>query len=301
MSYQLDDNKIFLTIVDCGSFTAAADKLDIPQPTISRRIKQLEQHLGLRLFERQGRSVQLSDFGQQFVAHCRRIEQAVFEAESFAEHSKNEPAGKLVIEAPYLAIKLILAKFTGDFSIKYPQISLEFVSITADRWQDPLINDLRFLAIPSNDQSLICRPCMPYKFSFFAAPSLLAKYGTPNHPRDLENYPCICLSGRLKNFIDWHYVENGQVHPLNVHGPVTVDHMTHAKAPAVQGQGVLLTSADFIHEEIAQGILIPLFNGQYSFHRHGYLYYKSRRYQPLREKVFVEEFLATFANHSFKI
>ncbi|MBW8191733.1 LysR family transcriptional regulator [Neiella marina] len=301
MSFLLDDNRIFMTIVECGSFTAAAERLDMPQPTISRRVKQLEQHLGLRLFERQGRSVQLTDFGQQFVSHCQRIEQAVHDAESFAEHSKNEPAGNLIIEASYVPTQLMLTNFIPNFLKKYPNIKLEFISITPEHWQSPLSGDIRFLPIPSPDENLISRPSMLYQFSFFAAPSLLEKYGTPSHPSELERFPCICLNDKFDKFIEWHYVENGQRRTINVTGPITVDHLSHAKNPAVQGLGVFISSPDFIDDELKTGALVPLFKGQYGFQRHGYLLYRSRNFQPLREKVFVEEFIATFSKKSFKI
>ncbi|MBD1391167.1 LysR family transcriptional regulator [Neiella sp. HB171785] len=299
MSLNLEDARLFMAVVDAGSITAAAEALDMPQPTISRRIKNLEQHLGLRLFERAGRSIKLSNFGHQFLNHCQRIHNAVTDAESFAENSKNKPSGSLEIEAPYLAIEMMLEHLVPQFARQYPDIQLTFTTITAEHHKMPMRGDLRLSAIELADEQLICRPCYSYDFCFFAAPQFIAQYGMPNHPTDLVNYPCIGFPPQYRDLVDWHYQESGQEHSIAIKPSLTVDHVSLMTLPAVAGLGVIMSTMPILSRQLKSGALVPLFDGKYGFNRTLHICYRSRTMQPLREKVFIDALLMHIAEETF--
>ncbi|GGA81947.1 LysR family transcriptional regulator [Neiella marina] len=299
MSLHLEDARLFIAVVDCGSITAASEVLDIPQPTVSRRIKNLEQHVGLRLFERAGRSIKLSNFGHQFLAHCQRIDAAVNDAESFAEVSKNKPSGRLEIEAPYLAIEMMLEHLVPDFCSQYPDIELIFTTITAEHHKMPLKGDIRLGVAALIDEQLVSRQYYSYDFCFFAAPKLIARYGMPKHPSELANYPCIGFPAQYRDLVDWRYRESGKEHIIDIKPTVTVDHVSLMTIPAISGLGVIMSTIPVLSSHLKRGALVPLFNGQYGYSRTINICYRSRTMQPLREKVFINELLRHLAQESF--
>lgn len=188
---RLDSMSILLTVVDAGSLSAAARRLNKPLTTISRKISDLETHLNTRLLNRSSRKLDLTDAGRSYVAACKRILDDVQEAERIAAGEFRTPKGDLVITAPVVFGRLHVLPVVVAFLQAYPDIDVRMV--LADRivdLQDDHVDlavrigelpDSRMMAIKVGDtRRVIC-----------ASPSYLSRHGVPRTLEQLASSTCI--------------------------------------------------------------------------------------------------------------
>ena len=121
----LDDALIFTRVVECHSFTSAALTLSMQKSTVSRRIAQLEERLGVRLLNRTTRKLRLTEVGQAYYERCRQIMQEFAEAEEAIMQLQSEPTGLLRVSSPIEFGQLFLGGVIGDFMCRYPAIQVE--------------------------------------------------------------------------------------------------------------------------------------------------------------------------------
>ncbi|MCS2172906.1 LysR family transcriptional regulator [Scandinavium sp. TWS1a] len=197
--------RIFQSIAREGSITAAARKLEITPPSVSKALKLLEQHIGHPLFVRTTRRIELTDAGEQLLQQTSR---AVASLESAVESIKDlnqEPSGLVRITLSRFAYLLILKPFMTEFCQSYPGIQLE-ISV-----YDGTVNmiDERFdLGIRFGDileESVVARQLMkPFREGLYASKAYLAQYGTPKLPTDLQQH----------QLIGYRFITNNRILPL---------------------------------------------------------------------------------------
>lgn len=182
---------ILRLVVDKGSFTAAAKVLRMPLPTVSRKISELEAHLGTRLLSRSTRRLALTDAGLAYIEAARRILDEVEEAERAATGEYQVPRGEMVVTAPILFGQLHMLPIVTDFLADYPEINIRL--LLSDRnlhlIEEHIDVGLRIGVLP--DSSLIATRVGAMRLVTCAAPSLLARHGVPAHPVDLAGWPCV--------------------------------------------------------------------------------------------------------------
>ena len=122
---------ILVTAVEAGSLSAAARRLGMPLATVSRKVSELESHLGTRLLNRSSRRLTLTDTGRSYVAACKRILEDVGEAERAASGEYSAPKGELVITAPIVFGRLHVLPVVAEFLRTFPEIDIRIV--LADR------------------------------------------------------------------------------------------------------------------------------------------------------------------------
>src|SRR6476661_7252030 len=125
MDIEANDMLLFARIVEAGSFSKAAQRLDLPKSTVSRRIALLEASLGERLLQRTTRRLMLTEFGESLLEHARKVADEVEAAGALAQHRQAEPSGKLRISMPGDFANLYLTDLIADFVARYPAVSLE--------------------------------------------------------------------------------------------------------------------------------------------------------------------------------
>ena len=188
---RLEAMSILVATVEKGSFTAAAKALRTPLPTVSRKVSELEAHLGVQLLLRTTRKLSLTDAGQAYVAASRRILDQVDAAERAASGEYDTPNGELVLTAPVLFGRLHILPIVTDFLAAYPDITVRLS--LSDRnlhlLDDHLDMAVRIGELP--DSSLVATRIGEMRTVVCASPGLIDRHGAPQRPEDLSALPCV--------------------------------------------------------------------------------------------------------------
>lgn len=196
--FDLNEIAIFVKVVDAGSFTGAAKALGLPKSTVSRKITQLEERLGVRLLQRTTRTLSLTDTGSAYYNQCSRIIGDVEEANIAVTEMQSKPKGLLRVTAPVLFGSWVLSDLISDFLQKNPDIQVDMVLTdqSLDLIQEGI--DVAFRVGVLADSSLIARPLGEVKIATCASPEYIEQHGAPEHPQDLKQH----------NTLGWSHADN---------------------------------------------------------------------------------------------
>jgi DNA-binding transcriptional LysR family regulator len=188
---RLEAMTILLRVVDRGSFSAASRELGVPLATVSRKVGELEAHLGTRLLTRTTRKVTMTDAGATYVASARGILEEIDETERVAAGEFHAPRGELVVTAPIFFGRLHILPVISDFLAAYPEINVRLV--LADRnlhlLDDHVDMAVRIGRLP--DSSMVATRIGSMRTVVCASPKLLAAHGVPRVPEDLAILPSV--------------------------------------------------------------------------------------------------------------
>jgi len=192
---RLEAMSIVLLTIEKGSLTAAAKVLNMPLPTVSRKVTELEEYLGTKLLHRSTRKLTLTDAGQAYVESVKRVMEDIEEIERAAAGEYTTPRGELVLTAPVLFGHMYILPIVTDFLAAYPEINVRLV--LSDRnlhlYDDHVDMAVRIGTLP--DSNMIATRVGAMDTLVCASPDLLAAHGKPKHPRDLEKLPCVVFAG----------------------------------------------------------------------------------------------------------
>lgn len=183
--------EVFVTVVETGSFTAAAEVFRISPPMVGKHIRDLEARLGVCLLSRTTRRQSLTEIGQQYYERCKYILGEIKAAETGAEVMRATPRGNLRVNAPVSFGSLRLAPALAHYLRAYPEISLELT--LNDRLVD-IVEEGYDAAVRIGelaDSSLIARRLAPYRMMICAAPAYIKRAGVPVSPTDLVSHQCL--------------------------------------------------------------------------------------------------------------
>ncbi|TDP72938.1 LysR family transcriptional regulator [Roseateles toxinivorans] len=190
----LDSLRSFVAVAEAQGFSAAARRLGVSAPAMTRAIAALEQRLGVLLLQRSTRSVRLTDTGERFVHDCRRILADLDEAEGAASGVQTEARGMLAITAPQMFGRLHVAAIAQDFLHQHPRVQLR--TLFADRLVNLLDEGmdvaLRIAHLP--DSGLTALQLGSLRRVVVASPDYLARHGRPQQPQDLTQHRAIGFS-----------------------------------------------------------------------------------------------------------
>jgi DNA-binding transcriptional LysR family regulator len=189
--FDLNEIAIFVKVVDAGSFTGAAKNLGLPKSTVSRKITQLEERLGVRLLQRTTRTLSLTDTGSAYYNQCARIIGDVEEANIAVTEMQSKPKGLLRVTAPMLFGTWVLSDLVSNFLKNNPEIQVEIVLTdqSLDLIQEGI--DVAFRVGVLADSSLIARPLGEVNLITCASPSYINEHGNPTHPHDLKQHSIV--------------------------------------------------------------------------------------------------------------
>jgi len=225
-------------VVDAGSFSAASRALGIPLATVSRRVTELETHLGTSLLTRTTRKLALTDAGEAYIASARRILDEIDETERTAAGEFHTPRGELIVTAPVCFGRLHTLPVIRDFLAAYPKIDVRLT--LSDRnlhlLEDHIDMAVRIGALP--DSGLIATRVGEVRTVTVASPGLLAAHGTPQTPQDLAALPGVHFD-ILSPAGRWSFNRPG-ARPADVsaHPRLTVSSADAAVWAACEGVGV---------------------------------------------------------------
>ena len=204
MSLDADDLLVFARVMESGSFSRAAERLQLPKSTVSRRIAALEERLGEKLLQRSTRRLTLTDFGQGVLEHARVLAGEVDDALALALHRQQRPTGRLRVSMPgdfaHQALKAMLCRFVGD----YPEVQLELdlsprrVDLIAEGFDIAV----RMGQLPP-DSHLAARRLAMFSSGLYASPDYLARHGEPQLPEGLLSMHGLMILSRAGDPLPW--------------------------------------------------------------------------------------------------
>ncbi len=293
---RLSSIALFVRAVDAGSFSAASEELEISPQLVGKQIRQLEQHLGVKLLNRTTRRQSLTDFGQRFYERAKIILAEVEIAESMAAETRVVPSGRLRINAPISFGAYALAPRLPAYFAACPGVSIELTLINR---QVDLVEegyDLVFRVGELRDSGLIARRLAPQRFVLCAAPSYLRTAPPLRTPSDLAHHECLLfLRGRYRD--TWTFDGPDGRMTVPVSGRLSADHGGSLLQAALAGLGILLQPNVLVAGAIEQGRLVSLLEAysapDLALH---VLYAPDRRVTP-KLRSFLDFTLQAFGDH----
>ena len=252
---RLEAMAVLMAAVDGGSLSAAGRALGMPLPTVSRKVSDLEAHLGIRLLHRTTRQLVLTDAGRDYVAACRRILEDVGDAERAATGEFSLPRGELVVSAPLVFGRLHVVPVLCDFLRDYPDVNVRLV--LGDRVVN-LIDDHVDLAVRIGelpDSRLHAVGVGMIRRVACASPAYLAEHGEPPSPRDLQHHRCISFETMLSPPA-WRFVVDGRDTAVPVHSRLVVNTAEAAIDAASSGLGITRVLSYQIERAERDGTLV---------------------------------------------
>ena len=286
---RIDLFRIFARVVECASFTRAADMLGVPRSSVSTAVQELEARVGAKLLYRTTRSVAPTQDGSMFYERCLRLIADVEDVEGLFRQSEASPSGKLRIDVPARVGRLIIAPALPKFLARYPQIDIH-LGIT-DRAVN-LIEEgtdcaLRVGAL--SDSSLIARPISELPLINVASAAYLRQWGVPAVPSDLKTHWAISYAspstGRVE---DWEWIEDGMTRTMHLRSRVSVNSAETYIACCLAGLGLIQIPAYDVQNHLASGELVEVLPGYRAGAMPMTLLYHHRMHLSRRLEVFAE-------------
>ncbi len=289
------DMRMFVTVAEAGSISAAADRLGVAKSAVSRRLADLETRLGVELLHRTTRRLALTDSGRAFWERSQRILADLEEAEQEVSQAHGAIGGKLKVALPLGFGMLHLAPLIAEFQALHPAIEfdLDFNDRQIDLMQEGF--DLAIRIARLADSSLIARRLAPVRHAVCASPAYLARHGTPTRAADLARHPGLVYSN-LANPALWPYTgPDGQPGSVQVPVRLRANNGEYLCQAAIAGLGVLLHPTFFLRDALDRGDLVTLLADHGWPVVDAYAVYPPTRHLSRRVRAFVDFLAARLA------
>ena len=291
---RFENMNAFVRVVEAGSISAAADRMDVAKSVISRRLKELETHLGVELFHRTTRQMNLTDSGRAFYQQSVRILADILEAEHATSQFHGALKGNLKVALPLSFGLMHLGPAINEFLQAHPEI--EFDLDFNDRHVDLLVEGfdlaIRIASLP--DSSLIARRLAPIQTVMCASPAYLERMGTPQSPHELIHHRCLVynLIGNLEN---WNVFDaTGQLIKTRITPYLKASNGEFLRDAAVAGMGIVLLPTFIVYQEIERGALMPIMTNYHYSQLAAYAIYPQTRHLSQRVRAFVDFLVERF-------
>jgi len=296
---RFENMNTFVKVVETGGISAAADRLGIAKSAVSRRLKELEAHLGVELFHRTTRKMNLTDTGSAYYQQCKRILEDVLETERSTSQTHDTPTGRLKVALPSSFGLMHMGPAINEFLQAHPQIEfdLDFNDREVDLMQEGF--DLAIRIADLADSSLIARRLAPIQSVICASPEYLERMGTPKMPDELMQHQCLVYT-LIRDFEYWHISDaNGQVIKVKLSPYLKASTGEFLRDAAVSGQGIALLPSFIVYKQLEQGALLPLFTDFRLPQINAYAIYPPTRHLSQRVRTFVNFLVKRFEGTAY--
>lgn len=289
MDVEPNDLLLFARIVEAGSFSQAAVRVQLPKSTVSRRISLLEAKLGERLLQRTTRKLVVTEFGASLLEHAQKVVEEVEAAGALAQHRQQAPSGRLRISAPGDFANIGLTTVMTQFMARYPAVTLELdlsprrVDLVSENFDIAI----RMGDLPE-DSTLNARRVVLEHMGLYAAPSYVAARGMPVHPDELEQHDLLCLLGRTGGARPW-VLTNGKTNwekPLAAR--MTANSPDLLARMAFAGAGIAASSDLFAGQYMKRGELVRVLPDWDLPVVSGWAVFPGRRLMPAKTRAFLD-------------
>lgn len=247
--------RTFVTVARTGGFSPAARQLHVVPSVVAKRIAQLEQTMKARLFERSTRVVELTEAGRRLQARAANLVSELDEVVQSVRRDEGALEGHLRVMAPTTLTLLRLGPMFDAFMAQHPRLTLEIALV--DRSINPVEEgfDLAISGRSASYDGVLDIPLCPVNPRLCAAPTYLAKRGSPSHPRDLSTHDCLVFRPAGGAWV--FQSPRGLVH-VDVAGRITADDNHTLLGCAIMGRGVAILPHYVCGKALGEGSLVEV-------------------------------------------
>ncbi len=278
---------VFVAVVENDGFSAASRVLGISKSAVSKRINQLENHLGVRLLHRTTRKLSLTEAGERYFEHAARALAAAGHAEDAVTELQGVPQGRLKISSPMSFGRLHVAPLIPIFMKRYPKLQIDLVM--DDRNIDLVAGGID-VAIRSGDMpdsTLIARKLAPLRQALCASPDYIDRYGMPVTPSELSERNCILFS-YSGDANEWTLNKDGKSEAVLVSGSYRVNNSEAILVALREGIGIGRLPTFVAGPDLREGKLVRILE---SYHIPDHTFYAvipERQYLPAKVRAFLD-------------
>ncbi|SCK31970.1 transcriptional regulator, LysR family [Variovorax sp. HW608] len=290
----------FVRVVEAGTFTKAADTLNLPNATVTRLIQSLEEDLKIRLLHRTTRSVTVTPEGAAYYERVVALLADLADIESTAKQSVASPSGRVRVETAAGLAALVIVPALGEFYRNNPQVQIELGA--ANRQADLVAEgvDCAIRVGEVTDQFLVARRVGEFRFTTCATPQFLAEHGTPSTPQDLYALPTIGLSSsRAGRPLPFRFVNGDENLELSLAHRLVVNDTNAYLAAGTSGLGIIQAPTYGVHAALGDGSLVTLFDEWTVASIPVNVIYPPNRYLSAKVRVFIDWVVALFERHEY--
>ncbi len=283
----------FITVVESGSITAAAEKLSLTPAAVSKRLQLLERYLGTRLLTRNTRQMALTAAGDYYFHHNRSLLSEMERIDKHVQDMQGVLKGNLDINLPMTYGKNRLAPLLAQFLLQHPDIHLDTClddsMIDVSRGNYDLVVRIGEL----EDSALIARKLEDISLYLLAAPAYLDRHGYPQTPDDLARHNCLQYTNTDQRDGWRFYHRDGAQHRVRTRGSLSSNNGEALKVAVLEGLGIALLPDFTLEGEIAAGTLVRLLPDFNAYPVSAYAVYPSRRYLPEKTRALINFLVAS--------
>ena len=290
------DLLLFARIVECGSLSQAAERVQLPKSTVSRRLSLLEAQLGERVLQRTTRKLVLTEFGESLLGHARKVAEETEAAGALAQHRQQAPNGLLRVSMPADFANSHMSRLLPDFMNKYPAITIDIdlsprrVDLVAEGFDVAI----RMGALP-DDASMAARPVMVSTWGLFASPSYAQLRGLPEHPDDLFRHDLLSLPRAVNGMTRWTLTRGKTVWERDVPIRMRANSPELLSRLAVAGLGIATCTDEYAAPFLKKGELVRILPDWGSPQVTGWAVFPGRRLMPAKTRAFLDMLEENFA------
>ena len=288
----------FVRVVEAGTFTRAADTLDVPNATVTRLIQGLEEDLKVRLLHRTTRSVTVTPEGATYYERVVRLLAELTDIESSTRLSQGKPSGRVRVESPAALGTMVIVPALADFYRAYPDIEVELG--VGNRRTDVVAEgiDCAIRAGEVGEQLMVARRIGIFHFVTCATPAFLEIHGTPATPEALAGRPTIgMMSGRNARALTFRFSEGGVDTEVALDHKLVVNDTNTYVAAGLAGLGIIQAPAYAVSAAMEAGQLVPLLQDWRTPMVPVHVLYAPNRYLSAKVRVFIDWTIALFERH----
>ncbi|WP_260260293.1 LysR family transcriptional regulator [Vibrio intestinalis] len=286
----LPDLASFILVVNEGSFTAAAKKLNVTPSALSKLITRLEKSLSVKLFERTTRKLVITPAGKKVFDQAVLMVNAAQQAVEISTSDHTEASGSLTVAAPEAFLNSVLQPLVIPFLNQYPEIQLRLR--VADGQIDLLREgiDVAFKLTDKPDENLVLREIGQTHLRLCASPSYIEKFGMPKHPTELMLHDCLYLAETEKDNI-WDFFKDDEYHSVSVSGRYAVNHSQMRLTGVKNGLGIgifhdFVIADSLTNKEVVA--VLPDWTIKSNYHGSIAMQYAQTQYMPARMRAFID-------------
>ncbi len=296
---RFDALESFVAVVEAGQFSAAAQRLGVGKSIVSRRVSDLEEHLGARLLQRTTRKLSLTEAGREFYPRALQLLEDLAEAEQLVSSGQQALSGRIRLATPLTFGMLHLGPLVNRFMQAHPGVVLD---LDMDDGQVDLIQEGADLALrigSLGDSSLIALPLAKIRTLLVASPDYLAREGTPATPEELRRHPGLCYSNLPEPQRIVLTDSGGRQHPIDMSIRLLANNGGFLLNAAEAGLGICLAPTFISYRGIREDRLVPIMRDYCLPVATAYAVYPSRRFVPLRVRALVESLQQEFGDFPY--
>jgi DNA-binding transcriptional LysR family regulator len=290
------DLRAFCLVVDLGSVTAAASRLQETKGSVSRRLSRLEESLGVSLLRRSPRIVQPTEDGAAYRARIGRVLELLDDAGSEVRGARDAPRGNLRVTAPNDLAVSMLGPVLARFVERFPEVTVDML-LTEKRLDfDSEQIDVAFRASAAlEDSSLVAHKLRDLDGRLFASRAYLKKHGAPAAPEDLASHRVLVMGAlRAARTIPLRRASDTTPSQAPIRVAMSASDAAFVREVAVAGAGIAVLPSEIVERDVEQGRLVPVLADHLCFSGTLHLVHQGARFLPPKVRAFRDHVLSHF-------